>query len=34
MDEFNLAQNVKFELIDSLISKTNKYMKIKFTKYL
>ena len=34
IDEFNLAQNVKVELINSLISKTNKYIKIDFTKYL
>lgn len=32
--EFNLAQKVKNELIDSLKSKTNKYMKIELTKYL
>ncbi len=34
MDDYNLAQKVKSELIDSLISKTNKYMKIEVTKYL
>lgn len=34
IDEFNLAQNVKSELINSLISKTNQYIKIDFTKYL
>ena len=32
--EYNLAQKVKNELVDSLSSKTNKYMKIEFTKYL
>lgn len=32
--EYNLAQNVKSELISSLRSKTNKYMNIKFTEYL
>lgn len=34
IENYNLAQKVKSELIDSLISKTNKYMKIEFTKYL
>lgn len=33
-EDYNLAQKVKSELVDSLISKTNKYMKIEFTKYL
>lgn len=32
--EYNLAQKVKNELVNSLSSKTNKYMKIEFTKYL
>lgn len=34
IEDYNLAQKVKSELVDSLISKTNKYMKIEFTKYL
>ena len=34
IDDYNLAQKTKSELIDSLINKTNKYMKIEFTKYL
>lgn len=34
MEDYNLAQKVKSELVGSLISKTNKYMKIEFTKYL
>lgn len=34
IDEFNLAQKVKNELISSLISQTNKYIKMDLAKYL
>ena len=34
VEEYNLAQRVKSELVNSLTSKTNKYMNIKFTEYL